>query len=135
VRLRQESGRDGHFSQHYFKESAQGRCRSAQGRRRARVRESRRESPAARWPSTRSRREEVQRHAGRRRRVDERKSSGTLAVDVEVDKDKSSGALAVDVEVDEDKSSGTLAVDVEVDESKSSERWPSTVMSMKKVQE
>jgi hypothetical protein len=83
----------------------------------------------------RSRREEVQRHAGRRRRVDERKSSGTLAVDVEVDKDKSSGALAVDVEVDEDKSSGTLAVDVEVDESKSSERWPSTVMSMKKVQE
>ena len=68
----------------------------------------------------RSRREEVQRHAGRQRRVDERKSSGTLAVDVEVDKDKSSG---------------TLAVDVEVDESKSSERWPSTVMSMKKVQE
>ena len=54
---------------------------------------------------------------------------------MEVDKDKSSGALAVDVEVDEDKSSGTLAVDVEVDESKSSERWPSTVMLMKKVQE
>ncbi len=106
-----------------------------QGRRRARVRESRRESPAARWPSTRSQREEVQRHAGRRQQVNKRKSSGTLAVDVEVDKDKSSGPLAVDVEVDEDKSSGTLAVDVEVNESKSSERWPLTVMSMKKVQE
>jgi hypothetical protein len=39
------------------------------------------------------------------------------------------------VEVDEDKSSGTLAVDVEVGEIKSSGRWPSTVMSMKKVQE
>ena len=67
-----------------------------------------------------NREEKVQRHAGRRRGVDARKSSGTLALDVEVN---------------DDKSSGTLAVDVEVDESKSSERWPSTVMSMKKVQE
>jgi hypothetical protein len=65
-------------------------------------------SPAARWPST-------------------WKSK--------VDDDKSSGTLAVDVEVDEDKCSGTLAVDVEVNESKSSGRWPSTVMSMQKVQE
>jgi hypothetical protein len=113
VRLRQESGRDGHFSQHYFKESAQGRCRSAQGRRRARVRESRRESPAARWPSTRSRRKEVQRHAGRRRRVDERKSSGTLAVDVEVDEDKSGGTLAVDGDVDAESPGVSLAVDDE----------------------
>ena len=60
------------------------------------------------------REEKVQRHAGRRRGVNARKSSGTLAVDVEVDKDKSSGALAVDVEVDEDKSSG---------------RWPSRMTS------
>ena len=64
-----------------LKESAQGRRRSAQGRRRAR--ESRRESPAVRWPLTTSRREEVQRHAGRRRQVDEDKSSGTLAIDEE----------------------------------------------------
>ena len=94
-----------------LKESAQERRWSVQGRRRARVSESQRESPAARWPSTTSRRKKVQRHAGRRQRVDERKSSGTLAVDVEVDEDKCSGTLAVDVEVDEDKSSGTLAVD------------------------
>ena len=55
--------------------------------------------------------------------VNEDKSSGTLAVNVEVGEDKSSGTLAVEVEVDEDKSSGTLA--------SPAARWPSTWKSQR----
>jgi hypothetical protein len=61
-----------------------------------------------------NRKEKVQRHAGRRRGVDARKSSGTLAVDVEVDEDKSRGTLAIDGDIDAESPGVSLAVDNEL---------------------
>ena len=90
--LRTESGRDGHFSQHNFKRVGAGKASVGAGK-------------ASRERIAKRKSKEVQRHAGRRRRVDVSKPSGTLAVDDELTRIKSSG------------------------------RWPSTVMSIMKVQE